>query len=479
MNKIKQNLGFQTAYQLLSTMLPLITSPYLSRVLGAEQIGIYSYTNSIVQYFVLFAMLGTVNYGTRSIASCREDESKCANVFANIFSLQLLMSSLMTILYVLYLLFICRKNQLIALLQIIQLLNCLLDINWLFFGLEEFKLTVTRNFIVKGIVFAALFVFVKQEDDLWIYTILMSASALLSQFFLWGKLPKWCRKGKASWKEMTSTIKPNIALFIPLLAMSVYHIMDKTMLGFMSSDVQSGFYYNADKLINIPLTVITGFGTVLLPRITNLIESDRNNQAKVMFSASLEGVILVSSAMSFGIAAIANEFVPLFFGNGFIDCISVTIVLAPVLVIKGVSNTIRTEFLIPYHLENKLTGSVIVGAIVNLLMNCILIPHYGAIGAALGTLIAEFAACICQIHFVRESIHIRKILLEGFGYCLCGVLMFIVVRRVATHLSGGFTSVVLEIVIGGFVYCMIAGLIIVLGKSELRGFLIKRNTNLK
>ena len=477
MNKIKQNLGFQTAYQLLSTMLPLITSPYLSRVLGAEQLGVYSYTNSIVQYFVLVAMLGTVNYGTRSVASCREDKNKCASVFANVFSLQLLTSSLMIVFYTLYIITVCKKNRLIALLQIIQLLNCLLDINWLFFGLEEFKLTVTRNFIVKGIVFVALFLFVKKESDLWIYTVLMSSSALVSQIFLWSKLPRWCRNGKASWREMKKNLKPNIALFIPLLAMSVYHTMDKTMLGFMSSDAQSGFYYNADKLINIPLTIITGFGTVLLPRITNLIESDRDDQAKMMFSASLEGVILAACAMSFGIAAIAKEFVPLFFGEEFIECVEVTIVLAPVLVIKGVSNTIRTEFLIPYHLEKKLTTSVVIGAIVNLFMNCLLIPHYGAIGAALGTLVAELTACVCQIHCVKTSIHVGKVLLESIGYCLCGALMFIIVRGVADYLNGGIVSIVFEILIGGVVFCITSVLTIVLSKSELRVLLHKRNVN--
>ena len=475
MKSLKKNLSFQTAYQLLATMLPLITSPYLSRVLGAEQLGVFSYTNSVVQYFVLFAMLGTVNYGTRSIAGCKENHEKCAEVFWNIYVLQVITSSIMTLFYLIYLLFICKRHQLIAILQLIQIINCMLDINWLFFGLEEFKLTVTRNFIVKAITFGALFVLVKSDKDLWIYTLLMGGSTLISQFFLWSKVPTWCRKKNINWRSVLGTIKPNIALFIPLLAMSVYHIMDKTMLGILSTDIQSGYYYNADKLINIPLTIIAGFGTVLLPRITNLIESQKREQAEMMLTVSIEGVLLVATAMAFGIAAISNEFVPFFFGSGFKNCISVTIVLSPVLIVKGLSNTIRTEFLIPYHLENKLTVSVLIGAVINLLFNYLLIPKWGAVGAAFGTLIAEISSCVVQSLYIRNSMQMGKIGIEGIGYCLCGMLMFGIVRVIAHFFQYGLISIIIEILVGGIVFCFIAFLMLIVCKSRLREVLLKHN----
>ena len=145
MSSIKKNLGFQTAYQLLATAMPLITSPYLSRVLGAAQIGVFSYTYAIVQYFVLAAMLGTVNYGTRSVAACKNDPEQCGRTFINIYAIQMLMSAISTACYILYIVLFCKENKLIATIQLIQILNCFLDINWLFLVWKSLKLLLQET----------------------------------------------------------------------------------------------------------------------------------------------------------------------------------------------------------------------------------------------------------------------------------------------------------------------------------------------
>ncbi len=475
MSNIKKNLGFQTAYQLLATAMPLITSPYLSRVLGAAQIGVFSYTYAVVQYFVLAAMLGTVNYGTRSIAACKDDPEQCGRTFINIYALQVLMSAVSTVGYILYIVLFCKENKLIAAIQLIQVLNCFLDINWLFFGLEEFKVTVTRNFIVKLLSFMLLFVLVHNEGDLWAYTLLMAGSTLLSQVVLWTKLPAFCKHQKVHWDESFKTIRPNLVLFVPLLAMSVYHIMDKTMLGALSTEEQSGYYYNADKLINIPLTIISGFGTVLLPRVTNLLGTGKKEAASHVFQISIEGVILAGAAMAFGIAGVANEFVPLFFGKGYEPCIELTAVLAPVLIIKGVSNTIRTEYLIPYHLESKLTASVVLGAVVNFLINMLLIPGMGAKGAAWGTVCAEVAACFWQIISVRKNIKIEKSLAMGLFYVAAGLVMFTAVRKIAGLFSGVLIAILAEVVLGGSLYVLLCFAGMKLLKSDLLKAITRKN----
>ena len=467
MSSIKKNLGFQTAYQLLATAMPLITSPYLSRVLGAAQIGVFSYTYAIVQYFVLAAMLGTVNYGTRSIAACKNDPERCGRTFINIYAIQMLMSAISTACYILYIVLFCKENKLIATIQLIQILNCFLDINWLFFGLEEFKITVTRNFVVKLLSFILLFVFVHDENDLWIYTLLMAGSTLFSQIVLWTKLPDFCKKQKVQWAESLKTVRPNLVLFVPLLAMSVYHIMDKTMLGALSTEAQSGYYYNADKLINIPLTIISGFGTVLLPRVTNLLGTGQEKAANRMIQISIEGVILAGAAMAFGIAGIANEFIPLFFGKGYEACIELTAILAPVLIIKGVSNTVRTEYLIPYHMERKLTASVLLGAVVNFLINALLIPKMGAKGAALGTLCAEMVSCFWQIISIQKNIKIKKSLALGMLYVTAGLIMFVAVQKIAEFFTGALISILAEVILGGCLYILVCFVGMKLFKSDL------------
>lgn len=476
MSSVKKNLGYQTLYQILATCLPLITSPYLSRKLGATQLGIYSFTNSVVLYFTLFAMLGTVNYGTRSIAAVKEDTEKCGKTFWNIYLLQAGMATVATIIYLCYLVFICEENRLIAFIQMFQILNCFLDINWLFFGLEKFKVTVTRNIFVKAVCFILLFVLVKNENDLWKYAVLMVASNIISQLILWKNLPLFCKKAfHIDLPEIKRHIRPNLVLFVPLLAMSVYHVMDKTMLGIMSTKEQVGYYYNADKLVNIPLTIINGVGTVLLPRITYLLSNDKKIEANNLFCTSIEGVALASTAMSFGIAAVANEFIPFFFGKGFVASISIAMVLAPVLVAKGISNTVRTEFLIPNRMENKFLASVIAGAVTNLFANILLIPKLGGFGAAIGTLLAEIVACVWQIAATWRKVDLKKTLLSSSAFILFGGIMFIVVRYLARCLNIHIIlTVFAEISAGFIIYVLLVLIYLRVTKNPLLHAFIKK-----
>ncbi len=430
-NSVKKNLGLQTVYQILNTCLPLITAPYLARVLGAKQLGVFSYTSSVVAYFTLIAMLGTVNYGTRCIASTKDKIFIRSKMFWEIYALQVIMSFSAIIIYIFYLMFFCHSNKCIAFIQLIALLSCVFDISWLFFGLENFEKTVTVSMLFRILTVIFILVFVKSAKDLWIYTLLMLVGTLLGQLVLWIYIPRYIKFVKISLKGIIYHLKPNLVLFIPLLAMSVYHTMDKTMLGMLSNYQQSGFYYNADKIINIPLCVINGVGTVMLPRMTFLFNSKRTNEANQLFLNSIEGIAILGVAMSFGIAAISNEFVPFFFGDGYEACIVLIKVLSPVLIIKGVSNTVRTQYLVPMKLEKIFTKSVFIGALTNLIFNMSLIPRMGAMGAVIGTFFAEFVSCVWQFVYIRKLINIKKCLLTSCFYFIPGYIMYLVVRLVA------------------------------------------------
>lgn len=449
---IKKNLGFQTAYQILITCLPLITSPYLSRVLGASQLGVYSFTSSIMSYFALFAMLGTSNHGTRSIAACGDDKQKRSETFWNIYFMQAGVAVICTVAYLLYVLTFVSENKLISLIQTIHVFSCVLNINWLFFGVENFKLTVLRNGIIKILSVVLILVLVKKPEDLWLYALIIVGSELISQTVMWMYVPNVVGKGEVSLRKIISNIKPSIMLFIPLLAMSIYHIMDKTMLGGLSTYAQSGYYYNADKVVNVTVGVISGISTVMLPRMSSLVSAGKKKESDDLFRLSLEGTALTGIAMAFGIAAIANEFEPIFFGPGYDECIQLTIVLAPVLIIKSFSFTARYQYLIPHHKEKSYTVSVIIGAAVNLVANLIMIPRLGAMGAVIGTLLAEFAACSWQFISVRKLISLRKTMLRCLVYFSFGILMFFTVRMVAQININVYVKIVFEVLTGILVY---------------------------
>lgn len=451
---LKRNIGFQTAYQLLVTCLPLITSPYLSRVLGVSQLGIYSFVSSVMSYFSLFAMLGIVNHGTRSIAACGDDKEKRSEVFWNIYLMQVGTALICTIGYVGYVLLFVKDNLLIAVIQTIYVASCVLNINWLFFGVEDFKRTVTRNAIIRIVSVALILILVKNPADLWVYALVMAGGELLGQLVMWVYAHKYVGKASVSYKKIAENLKPSIMLFIPLFAMSIYHVMDKTMLGAMSTFTQSGYYYNADKIVNVTVGVISGISTVMLPRMTALISSGKKKESDDLFKLSLEGTAMVAIAMAFGIAAIAKEFEPIFFGPGYEDCILLTVVLAPVLIIKSFSFTARYQYLVPHHQEDSYTISVLIGAVVNLVVNCLLIPSYGAMGAVLGTLCAELSACVWQYLSVIKTITLRKTMVNCISYFMFGLLMFGMVRLVSLLKLNLYLKIVIEVLTGVIVYLL-------------------------
>lgn len=456
MSSLKKNLGYQTIYQILTTCLPLITSPYLSRVLGASQLGVFSYTQSVVAYFTLFAMLGFANYGTRSIAMTMNDKEECSKTFWSIYFLQIVTTLIAISAYIFYLNYGCKDNKIIAMIQMLEVFGCLLNINWLFFGLEKFKITVTRNIFIRISTVILILLLVKSESDLWIYALLMVGGTFLSQLVLWFYVPKYIHLVRFSLQDVLKHIKPTLVLFIPLAAMSIYHVMDKTMLGAISGYEQSGYYYNADKVINIPAGIVTGFGTVLFPRISALIGANKKEEADKMFNQSLKGTVFVASALAFGIAAISNIFTPIFFGKGYDSCILLIIVLSPVLIIKGVSSSVRYQYLIPHKMDKIYIKSIFSGAITNLVFNILLIPKFGALGAVIGTLMAELVACIVQFISIKRYVDYKKSLQQCFIYILMGFTMFCIVQFIGWILPDGFIIMLFEIILGVSIYFILS-----------------------
>ena len=475
MSNIKRNIGLQSLYQILSACMPLITAPYLARKLGSAQLGVFSFTSSIVVYFTIVAMLGTVNYGTRCIAAAKDDKQKRNEAFTSIFILQILVSSLCLMAYGCYLVFFCYENKTIAIIQGIALLSCFCDINWLFWGVEDFKITVSRSIVIKIITVALILLLVKQQSDLWVYALILNGGTLVSNIVLLFYCSRYVSLTKVSWSQIKEHIIPNLILFVPILAMSVYHTMDKTMLGALSTYEQSGFYYNSDKIVQTPLLVIYGIGTVMLPRMSSLLADKKQKEADDLFMTTLNGVAASSIAIACGIAAISKEFIPIFFGKGFDECIVITIVFTPILLAKGFSVIIRTQYLVPMKMENEFIKSVVFGAVINLIFNFVLIPSYGALGAAIATVIAEFAACILQFLSIRDKrLGIRKLFVQTVQYIGIGLLMILVVRITALLQLNIIVKLVLEIVIGAVFFCSITIIFWIKTKNKFYEIFVKQ-----
>lgn len=467
MSSLRKNFLYNIVYQILNMFIPLITTPYITRVLGANKIGEYSYAYSIAYYFVLFAMLGLNNYGNRSIAAIRDDREKLGKTFWSIYWMQVMTATISVLIYVLYTLMLA--NDIISWILLFYVISAVFDINWLFFGLERFKLTVTRNTIIKVISTICILGFVKKTNDLWIYTIIMSLSIFISQVAIWPYVKKYVGFSKVSFKEIFVHFKPNIVLFIPYIAVSLYKTMDKIMLGNMTNMKNVGFYESAEKLINVPMMMVNSLGIIMLPRMSNMY-ANNDERAESYFYKSLSVAVGLNSLMSFGIMAVSDMFVPWFFGKGFDVCIILIQILLPSCIFLAFANVIRTQYLIPKKRDKDFIISLLLGAVSNLFVNLLLIPKFGAVGAAIGTLIAEIVVCVYQTFSIRKEMNIRKCIMNSIIYIISGVVMY----SVLININNLFAYTVINIVIKAFI-----GLILYLVVLFLLFFLQKKINKIK
>lgn len=460
MSDLKKNLAYNMLYQILLFILPLVLSPYVSRVLGAQGVGVYSYTYSIAGMAALFGMLGVNHYGNRSIAAVRDDREKRSREFWNIWFWQIVLTMAAMAGYACYLRFFCSPGlRRVSAIQILTVLNSMADINWMFFGLEEFKLTVTRNVVIKGLAVLSVFAFVKEQQDLWIYVLIMACSVLLGNLVLWTQVGKYMDFRRPEWTRAKKHIPKLAVLFVPVVAVSVYQRMDKVMLGSLSVMEQSGYYENVEKIINIPKGVITALGTVMLPRMSYLISREETGLIEQYTARSMEFVMFSSSAMAFGIAAVANDFAPFFFGSSFAGTGPLIQLMSCTIIMVACANVVRTQYLIPRCRDKVYLQSVWLGAAVNLLVNLCLIPSRGALGAVAGTVAAEGCVMLYQMYCVKRELDFFVYLRSGSCYMFCGLVMYAVVRAIAEGLRphmGGALLIGCEILTGAAVYMVLA-----------------------
>lgn len=465
MSSIKKNFLYNAFYNVLIIILPLITSPYISRVMGAEKIGIYSYSYSIAAYFGLFILLGLSNYGNRTIASVREDKEKLSKTFWSIYAMQLIMASIVIGVYILYVIFIA-EDKLMAWIQLIYLMSVSIDINWCFFGLEQFKLTVTRNTIVKIVNVILVLLLVKKQEDVYLYGVIMVLGPLISQFLLWSFIRKYVYFVKVNIKDIIVHIKPNLILFIPVVAISLYTTMSKIILGNLSSMEAVGFYESSNRLTQIPTMAIASLGTVMLPRMSNLVAQGKRKDAMKYIEKSLTISVLLSSAMSFGISAVSKEFVPLFYGEGFEECIKIISLLVLSSIFISWANVIRTQYLIPNKKDKVYIVSVFSGAIINICLNLILIPRFAALGAAIATFFAELVVCSYQTYQVRKNMDMKKYIIQNIPILLSGIIMYIITVNIP-YVSSNLFTLLIKIGIGGIIYLMCIALYYVFGLRNI------------
>ena len=457
MNKksIAKNYIFNLIYQLLSIVLPLVTTPYLSRVLGPEPIGIYGYTISIVTYFILFGSLGISMYGQREIAYVQSDKDKQSKVFWEINIVKFI--TLPISMFIFYLTFCIKGNyQVYYKILLLYMLSNIFDISWYLQGIEEFGKTVIRNIIVKMLSLVLIFICIKNQNDLWKYLLIFSVAELLGNLTMWMYLPKYIKKVKLNDLEVRKHIKPTITLFIPQIATQIYTVMDKTMVGLITNNMSEvGYYEQSQKIVKAALTIITSLGTVMASRIANCYANNNREEILINIKKSFNFVCFLGIPVVFGIMGISKNLVPWFYGDGYEKVVLLLITTSPIILAIGFSNVTGMQYLVPVGKQKEYTKSVTIGAVSNLILNVILIRLIQSVGAAIASVLSEILVFVVQYYYVKDIIEIKQIARISFKYIISGLIMFIFLILTQVIMNSTALNTIIQIILGGGIYFIV------------------------
>lgn len=459
---IKLNYIYNLLYEAFALLTPLITTPYISRVLGAEGVGVYSYTYSIAQYFVLLGNLGVTTYGQMVIANCREDREKISRSFYELWILRLIT---MLISFGIYLTIslISTEYRSARIILGIYVLAAAFDLTWFFRGIEDFFKVMGRNFIVKIFMVAMIFLFVKTENDVTLYVLFIALSTFLGNMtFIVSARGLLCKVSIQS-LNIKQHLKPTLVYFIPTIAISVYTLLDKTMLGLLTvGTAQNGYYEQAHKIEQILLVVLTSLNTIMRSRMSFLYQQGRINEMRVRLNKSISFISLVAIPMTAGLIGISSNFIPFFLGVGFNESIVLLRIFSFLLIIIGLSNCLNTHFLGPSGRQGKNNYVLLMGALVNFCFNYMMIPQYGAKGAAIGSVLAEILILLGYLVLINDFFKVTTLVKLIWRYVIAGSVMGILVASLETVSQVKLLALVVQISLGIVSY----GIIVLLLKDK-------------
>lgn len=474
MGKLKKNLIYNMSYQVLILIVPFITTPYVSRVLGPEGIGEYSVTSAIAKYFWMFALLGMSNYGNRTIAKARDDRGRLSLTFWNLFYFQAIISSISLILYLAYVvIWGSSAYGVVIICQIPYVISAIFEISWFFYGMENFKFMVLRNAVIKVVTMISIFLFVQSPSDVWIYVLINTLSLLLGQLCMWPLLHKYVDFARLDWTIVKSHLRPNLILFVSVVAVSIYTLMDKIMIEIFSTTVEIGFYENTEKIMNICDSLVGAIGAVMLPRVSYMMERKDHDSTLIYLGKSMKYIMIFAIAIAFGVAGIAKEFSIIFFGKEFEICGLLLACISPAIVFYSWENILRTQYLLPGNRDNIFVMGTVLAAITNLTLNWAFISKLGALGAVIGTVGAQGIAACYQSFKVRKEIPIVKYVKDIMGAIIIGSIMYIYCRIIGSFFGVSVFTLIMQIVGGAIVFIVGIGMIMYLQKDELMYKLLK------
>lgn len=449
------NFFYNSLLKIMNIAFPLITFPYVARILSPTGIGKVDFSLAVVQYFILISQIGIPLYGVRECSKYRNDKLKLTKTVQEILFINLVMVIVTFALFIvtLYKIEPLQDYKNLLIIMSIIIISSSLGIEWFYQAIEEFRYIAIRSFFVKLFSLILIFLFVKEENDYIIYAIIIMLSLTIGHLYNFIYSHRHIKLFKRfSDYDLKRHVKPLLILFGMSLSVSIYINLDKVMLGLISGDQSVGLYTAANRMILVCLALVTSLGAVLLPRMSYYIKNNYENEARELIGKSIDFILMITIPMVIGIIMLAEPIILLFAGSNYEESITVIRIISPIIIMIGISNLIGVQILIAHGKEKLTLLSTLIGAGLNFLLNLILIPNLQHIGAAISTLLAESIVTVVQVGlaflYLKGNIQYRNIL----SYLLGGILIFITCSIVNYFLEDLVLTASFSILISSFLY---------------------------
>jgi len=453
MGKLIKNFLYNGTYNMLIMILPLIITPYLTRTLGSNALGVEGYVVSIVSLVKLFGALGINLYCNREVAYHRDNKEELTKTYYELQRIRFTLGIVVTAFYIV----IASRTQygLYFMIETFALVGYFIDVTWLFIGREEMKLPVLRNIVVKLIQTALIFLLVKSPEDLSIYLWISVIGTFVGSVCMYTQVGKYIGKYDSKQLEIKKHLKPILALFLPQAASSIYVQFDRTMIGWLSEDISYvSIYDKAENLVKLPIYFVGALSSAMMPRVSNEFANKNFDKIKGLLKNELKFVFLFLLPMVVGMVVIADNLVLWYLGSEYVESALVIRILVPIVFAKAMGEVLSTQLLISVNDTKGMTIAFSCGAIFNLVANALLIPKFNAAGAAIGTVIAEIVVVIIQYNFAKK--YIGKLEVMGtLGKKIIGSLIMLLAIVPLGTLFDGFWMMMLQIGVGAIVYFVI------------------------
>ncbi|WP_336834260.1 flippase [Sphingobacterium siyangense] len=452
---IKSNFILNFLNTVSVVLFPMLTFPYASRILLADGMGLVNFQKSIVDYVGMFVCLGIPTYAVREIARVRDDNKERGKTTIEILLLNIILmilGYLAIILLAINLKALQNDVQLFAILSL-SILLMTIGCEWFYKGVEDFKYITIRGLIVKVLSIFFLFFFVKTKDDILVYAIYNVFGVMGGNIFNIVRLKKYINFKDLDFSNINviKHLKPSINSFVLTLFFAIYITLNTMMLGFLSNNESVGYFTASTKITQIALAVVNSLGVVLLPRLSNLISSGRNEEFQEIAQKAFHFIVAISLPIVAGSMLLSPYIINIFCGPSYQPAIANLILISPVILIIGLSSFIGIQIFYPQGKERVVVICTIVGTVLNIVLNFFLIKKYAHNGAAISAVIGQLVILICLFIFGRNY-HSLRFSRPMLIYIMGTIFMSIIIYFFLGISTKYYLTVPLAIAIGGIVY---------------------------